>query len=131
MKTWHDNLKETVTGEAEGETDTETANETRGVGNIATADVDSAGAVELPERQSNNPLMHEAGDDGGAPTDAQFGDAPGDGDALERLSAQMQDQQRQISMLLNQQAQVMEAIAKLTDVKATKQEKETGRMTVS
>ena len=71
------------------------------------------------------------GDDGGAPTDAQFGDAPGDGDALERLSAQMQDQQRQISMLLNQQAQVMEAIAKLTDVKATKQEKETGRMTVS
>ena len=125
MKTWHDNLKETVTGEAEdeGESPTDTGrpnhddDEIQGAANTTASDVasDGAGAVEMPERRSNNPLIHEAEGKSGAPTDAQVGDARGDGGALARLSAQMQDQQRQLSLLLNQQAQVMEAVAKLTD----------------
>mmetsp|Transcript_54742 Transcript_54742/g.150902 ORF Transcript_54742/g.150902 Transcript_54742/m.150902 type:complete len:82 (+) Transcript_54742:1522-1767(+) len=81
----------------------------------------------MAERQSNNPLVRPS-----AATPINGGVAAlGNDDALARLGAQMQAQQAQISVLLEQQAKVMEAIGVITSELSQSKRDKTSRETVA
>jgi len=124
VEEWHKRIKLRHGGADEGDGDNDEPTD-------GAADVDDTagndGAVEMAERQSNNPLVRPS-----AATPINGGVAAlGNDDALARLGAQMQAQQAQISVLLEQQAKVMEAIGVITSELSQSKRDKTSRETVA